>query len=68
MDATIVLAPCGCGGTAEFRYDESEPEQSVYVMCNICGLQTPKKKASLEYSAKHTQAGIWNTGVSKVTG
>lgn len=58
----IKLSSCKCGGIAAFVVNNVDPEQTIHVHCDTCGLRTPEKKASLESSAKQDVADIWNAG------
>lgn len=56
----IYLDKCRCGGDAEFLLEESD--QRIFAKCKVCGIRTPSKAASLEFSAKKQVADVWNAG------
>ena len=58
----IKLTRCKCGGIAAFSINNVDPQQTIHVQCDTCGLRTPEFAAGLEYSAKQKAADIWNAG------
>lgn len=57
----VVLAPCGCGGAAEFCYTEDEKENDMcYVFCTNCRTRT-NPPVYTEVEARY----IWNRAVGK---
>ena len=56
----IYLGKCKCGGDGEFLLESNNTR--VFAQCKVCGIRTPSKAASIEYSAKKLVADIWNAG------
>lgn len=56
----IYLDKCRCGGDGEFLLEESD--KRIFARCKVCGIRTPSKAASLEFSAKQQVADVWNAG------
>jgi len=56
---TVFLSNCRCGGEAEFLLEG----ERIFARCKICGIRTPSRAASLDYSAKQQVADVWNAGM-----